>query len=198
MDPREDPLTTTVAKKSLLRRLLASRALYAIVAVTIIGFVLLRWVENVGGPAGIWERYGLWAPAITVPMHALIAVTPFPSDVFGIASGAIYGFLWGTVLSWIGWFAASFLQYAIGFRAGKDFDVEGMIARSPSRLRRFPVHHPAFLIFSRYVPYIGGHLSTLLPGAVRVPLRRYAWCTALSIIPEALLMAGIGVGLLSL
>jgi uncharacterized membrane protein YdjX (TVP38/TMEM64 family) len=182
----------------LVRRVLSSRALYMILGFSALAFVLLRWGDTLGGPMGLWERFGWLAVAVTVPLHALVAVTPFPSDVVAMTNGAIYGFWLGAALSWAGWFAASFIQYAIGRRAGRDFDIEGWLARSPSRLRRFPVAHPLFLIFSRFVPYVGGHLSTLVPGALAVPLRRFAWCTAVALVPQSLVMAGVGAGLLLL
>ncbi len=182
----------------MLRRLVTSQTLYIVLGVVLVGVVLMRWVDALGGPAGVWERFGLLAPAISVPLHAVLAVTPFPSDVMGVANGAVYGFWGGALLSWAGWFAASFVQYGIGQRVQKDFDVAGWMARSPTRLRRFPVSHPVFLIGARYVPYAGGHLATLLPGALGVQLRRFAWCTAVALVPQSLVMAGIGAGLMLL
>ncbi len=182
----------------MLRRLASSRSLYLILGVLVAGLVLARWVEALGGPEAVWERFGWLAPAVTVPVHALVAVTPLPSDLMGIANGTVYGFWMGAALTWLGWFVASFIQYAIGRLFGRDFDVAGWMARSPERLRRFPVEHPVYLIGARFVPYAGGHLATLIPGALGVNLRRFAWCTAVAIVPPSLLMAGIGAGLLLL
>ncbi len=182
----------------MLRRLLTSQTLYIVLGVVLVGFWLTRWVSALGGPTGVWTRFGLLAPAVTVPLHGIVAVTPFPSDVMGVANGAVYGFWGGALLSWIGWFLASFVQYGIGRRVQQDFDVAGWMARSPARLRRFPVEHPAFLIGARYVPYAGGHLATLLPGALGVGLRRFAWCTAVALVPQSLVVAGVGAGLMLL
>ncbi|WP_456426159.1 TVP38/TMEM64 family protein [Rhodocaloribacter sp.] len=184
--------------RSWVRRILTSKAVYAVLGLSALAFVLLRWGDAVGGPLGLWARFGWWAAVVSVPFHALVAVTPFPSDVVAMSNGAIYGFRLGAALSWLGWFAASFVQYAIGRRAGRDFDVEGWLARSPDRLKRFPVDHPLFLILARFVPYVGGHLATLVPGAAGVPLTRYAWCSAVALIPQSLVMAGVGAGLLLL
>ena len=180
------------------RRVLTSKAVYAVLGLSALAFVLLRWGDAVGGPLGLWDRFGWRAAVVSVPLHALVAVTPFPSDVVAMSNGAIYGFWLGSALSWLGWFVASFVQYAIGRRAGRDFDVEGWLARSPDRLKRLPVDHPLFLILARFVPYVGGHLATLVPGAVGVPLTRYAWCSAVALVPQSLVMAGVGAGLLLL
>jgi uncharacterized membrane protein YdjX (TVP38/TMEM64 family) len=177
---------------------LTSSTFYLVLGVCFVAFWLTRWVESIGGPEGVWERFGLLAPAITIPVHAIVGVTPFPSDVIAIANGTIYGFSLGVVLSWLGWYLAAFIEFQIGRRAAADFNVSEWLARSPEFLRRFPVGHPAFIIGSRLIPWAGGHVSTLLPGAMGVPLGRFAWCTAIGIIPPALIMSGIGAGLLQL
>ena len=178
-----------------LRTLLSSRLLYLVVGIVVIGFLLVRWVDAFGGPEAVWVRFGILAPIISVPLHIIVAVTPLPSDLMGVANGAVYGFWGGFILTWFGWFLASFIQYAIGRRVRQDFDVEGWLARSPERLRRFPVGHPLFIIAARYVPYAGGHLATLLPGALGVNLIRFAWCTAIAIVPSSLVVAAVGAGL---
>jgi uncharacterized membrane protein YdjX (TVP38/TMEM64 family) len=177
---------------------LGSSALYLILGLCVAAFWLTRWVDSLGGPAGIWERFGLLAPAISVPVHAIVGVTPFPSDVIAIANGTVYGFWLGCVLSWLGWYLTAFIEFQIGRRSNRDFDVSAWLSRAPAAIRRFPVGHPAFIIGSRLVPWAGGHISTLLPGAMGVPLGRFAWCSALGIVPPAMVMAGIGAGLLKL
>jgi uncharacterized membrane protein YdjX (TVP38/TMEM64 family) len=181
-----------------LRALFTSGLFYLVAGILVIGVVLVQWVEALGGPAAIWVRFGMLAPMISVPLHIVVAVTPLPSDIMGVANGAVYGFWGGFILTWVGWFSASFVQYAIGRRMRQDFDVEGWLARSPARLRHFPVGHPVFIIGARYVPYAGGHLATLLPGALGVDLFRFTWCTAIAIVPSSLVVAAVGAGLLLL
>ncbi len=68
----------------------------------------------------------------------------------------------------------------------------------PEWLRRFPVDHPAFLILVRQIPWAGGYLTTILPGAVGVPLARVAWCAAIGTIPGSAVLAAVGAGLVEL
>ena len=179
-------------------RMIRSWALYGFLGITVVGFGLVRWGGVSGEPGVLLERFGLLAPLITVLVHAVIAVTPFPSDVPAIANGALYGFWTGTLLSWIGWFAASFVQYAIGRKANREFEIGPWLSRAPAWLRQFPVAHPVFLIGARFLPYVGGHLATIVPGAMGVPLYRFAWCSALAILPQAMVMSGVGAGLVGL
>ncbi len=178
------------------RRVRSSKALLTILALCVLAFVVVKWGHAFGGPEGLWVRFGWLAPAVSIPVHALIAVTPLPSDVGGMANGVVYGFWLGSFFSWVAWFGASFVQYAIGRRARTDFDLDALLARAPERLQSFPAAHPLFIIGARFVPYVGGHLATLVPGAMNVPLRRFAWCSALAVIPQSLVTAGIGAGLL--
>ncbi|HMB90034.1 MAG TPA: VTT domain-containing protein [Rhodothermales bacterium] len=188
-----------MTRADLIRTLLRSRTLYLLTGILLIGVLLTSWVDTIGDPAAVWERFGLLAPAISIPLHAIVAIAPLlPSDLMSVANGTVYGFWLGALLSWIGWYLASFVQFGIGRSLRNDFDVAKWMARSPAWLQRFPVTHPVFLIGARFMPYAGGHLSTLVPGALGVTLGRFAWCTAIAIVPPSLVMAGIGAGLLML
>ena len=158
----------------------------------------MEWVQSVGGPEGIRERFGTAAPLVTGSVQFLLTPTPFPTDVICVAHGALYGFWFAAPLNWFVWWLAAFLEYGIGRRARVDLDLEPQVRRLPAWLRRFPVDHPAFLILGRLVPSVGGHLTTLVPGAMGVPLGRFAWCSAVGIIPGAAVMAAVGAGLLEL
>jgi uncharacterized membrane protein YdjX (TVP38/TMEM64 family) len=181
-----------------LRAVLGSPALWLVTGLLLTAYLLVSWVDSVGGPEAIRERYGVMAPAITSSIQILVAPTPFPSDVICVAQGALYGFWFALGLNWLGWWLAAHIEFLLGRRLRGDFDLESRIGRLPRWLRRFPVEHPVFLIFARQVPWAGGHLTTLVPGAMGVPFIRSAWCNAIGIIPAAVLTAGVGAGLLAL
>jgi len=182
----------------MIARLVGSNAFQLALGLCGVAFLLTRWVNAHGGPTAVWERFGLFAPAVSVPVQAFVAVTPFPSDVLCVANGTVYGFWRGAFFSWIGWYIAALVEFGIGRRARVDFPVDDWLARLPECLQRFPVAHPAFLIGARFVPWAGGHISTLVPGATGVGAGRFAWCAAIAIIPPSILMAGLGAGLLAL
>jgi uncharacterized membrane protein YdjX (TVP38/TMEM64 family) len=180
------------------REILRSQILHVIVGLCFVAFWLTRWVAALGGPVAVWERFGLVAPAVSVPFQAIVATTPFPSDVLCVANGTVYGFWLGALFSWIGWYLAAFIEFGIGRRARTELRVEEWLTRLPRRLQDLPIEHPLFLIGSRYVPWAGGHVSTLLPGATGVRVKRFAWCAAVAIAPPSLLLAAVGAGLLSI
>jgi uncharacterized membrane protein YdjX (TVP38/TMEM64 family) len=128
----------------------------------------------------------------------VLAISPFPSDLVAIGNGAFYGLVLGTVFSWLAWWGAALMEFGLGRRVRKDFELDANLDRIPGWLQQFPLNHPAFLIGVRQVPWLGGHVGSFLPGAVGVRLRRYCWCSAIGVIPGSILMAAIGAGLVTL
>ena len=180
------------APESVTPRIWNTRALQLGVGLLLIGFGAARWVQQMGGAEGIWERFGWYAPTLTVPLHAMVSLSPVPSDLIAVANGTMYGPWFGTLLGWAGWYLAAWIRFGVGRRAGRDLPIDRWWSLLPGPLQRLPVGHPVFLVLSRYVPYVGGEISTLVPGARGVAPWRFAWCTAIAIAPYALLLASLG------
>ncbi|MCM2374373.1 TVP38/TMEM64 family protein [Aporhodopirellula aestuarii] len=185
-------------KQSWVKRTITSPTVYVIVLLVVLSVWLLNWMTAMGGPAAVREAYGMRAPLVTIPVHIVVAITPFPSDFISIANGAVYGFYAGAALSWFAWWIAAILEFGLGYRARKDFDLELAIKNAPSWVRRVPVNHPVFLIGARQIPWLGGHLTAFVPGAAGVHLSRFVWCSAIAVIPGSIVMAAIGAGLVGL
>lgn len=141
------------------------------------------------------ETLGPAAILVTLPIHVVLALTPFPADVVAIANGAMFGFFIGLPVSCLGWWFAAILQFGLGRRARSDFNLQGSTAKMPSWLRQLPVDHPFYLIGVRQVPWLGMHLGSFVPGATGVDVRRFMWCSAVGVIPGSLLMTLIGAGI---
>jgi uncharacterized membrane protein YdjX (TVP38/TMEM64 family) len=88
------------------------------------------------------------------------------------------------------------VEFGLGCCARKDFQLDESIERLPGWLRRLPIDHPCFLIGARQIPWIGGHVTSFLPGAAGVRVKRYAWCSAIAVVPGAIVMSAIGAGLM--
>ncbi len=176
-------------------RIVRSRFVQMLVVVLTVGIAMIYWVDSIGGVLEFRNRFGNSAPLVTIPFHAVVSLTPFPSFVLSMANGTLYGFAVGAVVSWIGWYIAAFLQFGLGRRARRDFNLETSVSHLPTFLTRIPVGHPAFMMGSRMVPWLGGHVANFVPGAAGVSWSRHAWCAAISIIPGAVIAAAIGAGL---
>ena len=153
-----------------------------------------------------------------LPVLPALGLVPFfaSGDAFGGETGLIETATWLVLLpaailgglawrlrsafptNWLGWWIASLFEFGLGHRARTDLDLETRIAMLPAWLRQFPVDHPAYLILSRQIPWAGGHIATLIPGAMAVPIGRFIWCSAVAIVPAAVLWAAVGTGLVRL
>lgn len=174
--------------------LLRSPALYLTLGLFLVAIAATRWIDAIGGFGEVRGHFGLAAPVASVCLHALLNVSPLPGDVVAVANGALYGFAPAVGLNWLGWFIAAFVQFSIGRRAAKDFELQEQMQKLPAFLRRFPVEHPAYLLLARLLPWAGGHVTTWIPGAAGVRLSRFAWCTAVAIVPASIGFALVGVG----
>ncbi len=177
-----------------LARLFLSPTLYAIVGILILAALLTRWLAS-NDPTTFRESFGVAAVAITVPVHIVLAMTPFPADLISVANGAVYGLAFGTALSCLGWWVAALLQFGLGRRARKDFDLANQSDHIPPWLQRLPIEHPLYLIGVRQVPWLGMHIGSFVPGAAGVKLPRFAWCSAIGVFPGSLIMTAIGAGI---
>ncbi|MCB9594628.1 MAG: VTT domain-containing protein [Sandaracinaceae bacterium] len=177
----------------MLTRTLCRPGPWLVVAFLAGAFGLERWVDSIGGPDALVERFGLLAPAVMVAIQAALSAAPFPSELFALVSSATYGWLAGSVMTWAGWTIGSMIQYALARRGAADVDLDERVAKLPAWLRRLPVTHPVFLVCVRWLP-MGFHLANLAAGARRVPAKRQLWIAALGSIPGAVMWAGIGAG----
>lgn len=176
------------AARAATRLAVASPALRVFGAALLVAFVAWWALGRAGGAEGLARRYGLAAAFVLVPLQALLALTPFPSQVVALPTLAWFGFGAGAALVWLGWWVAAGLQYALARRAAFDLRLDAFRARLPRAVRDLPVGHPAFLIVARWVPG-GSHVVNAAAGMCGVPLARHLACAAVSIAPRALFFA---------
>ena len=161
-------------------RILRSRALLLLLAVIVLATLGGRWVDSLGGPGALRERFGFWGLAISFPLQVGAVISFGGEELIAMANGLGFGFVLGSAATWLGWYIGSFIQFGIGRTARTDLELERRMERMPRWLQRLPASHPAFIILSRWLlPGVGGHVATLIPGAAGVALGRYAWCTAI-------------------
>jgi uncharacterized membrane protein YdjX (TVP38/TMEM64 family) len=157
-------------------------------------WLLVSVLEGLGGPESIRDAYGLSRTWLFVPVHAVVAVSPFPGEVVAVVSSAVHGFWLGSVLNWIGWMLAAFLEYSLVRWTVREVDVDERAL--PNWIRRFPSGHPVFLIVGRLLPY-GGHLINGAAGAGGVSLGRFTWTAAIGTVPGAVGIAAFANGLVA-
>jgi uncharacterized membrane protein YdjX (TVP38/TMEM64 family) len=168
-----------------------------IVSVLAAGFWTWRWLSSIGGPTALSERFGALAPLVSIPAHVVLAATPFPSELIGVANGSIYGLWAGTLYGWIAWWSAGMLVYVLARRGAHGVDEAVLGRHVPAWLKRFPVEHPVFLIVGRQLPF-GFHAINVMAAIGGVSPRRQMLLSAISNLIYAFLAAATGTGLVSI
>ncbi len=175
-----------------------SRGILSIVCAVAMALAAVFWVRSVGGPEAVRERYGIFAPAISLVAHTAVATTPAGDLIpWAVANGTIYGFAQGALLSWLAWMGSSLLQFLIARRTAHDFALERHLDSLPKWVRRFPADQPAFLIVARWVP-MGASVANVAAGALGVRMSRLLWCAAIGAAPPAIALSAFGAGTLRL
>ncbi len=175
-------------------RALRSRGVQLSLAVVLLAGALLAGVASEDRAKAIGAT-GVIGTASLVGAQALLAVSPFPSQLIAIPLAALHGFWRGAFFLWCAWMLAALLQYSLARQAADDIELDAWLERAPLWLRRFPVGHPAFLILTRQLP-IGPHIVNICAGALHVPLRRHLWCAAIGVVPQSVLVSGITAGVI--
>ena len=74
---------------------------YALIAVSLI-VAMYFWIESLGGPTAIRERFGMKGIVVSVITHWILNLTPLGEFVpMALANGAIWGFWVGALVSWV-------------------------------------------------------------------------------------------------
>ncbi|MCP5060698.1 MAG: TVP38/TMEM64 family protein [bacterium] len=164
-------------------------------AVLAVAFVSWRFIEATGAEAFLL-RLGPRAPLVSIPIHVVLSATPFPSEMVGLANGAVYGLWLGAACSWLGWWCGAVLEFTLVRRGTRGIEASAGMGRFPRWLSRFPVGHPVFLIVGRQLPF-GFHLVNVLAGVAEIGSTRFVVCAAISNLPYAWITAAMGAGLVA-
>lgn len=140
---------------------------------------------------------GILGPLIVILLMGLLSVTPISNDPIVILNGAIFGPIYGVLISWIGNVFASIIEYFIGRSLRQITDFEKTKRSLPFGLGRFPADSVWFLLFGRLIPQFGGTIVSLTAGFNRVPIKRYLWTSALSCLFGSIILAVGGSSLLN-
>lgn len=191
------PAEAAASARPLWWRALVSRGFLLLLVLLGAAYGLSRTLDALGGPQVVRDHFGWFAPVVSALIHAPLAASPFPSEVFAISHGALYGFWLGALVGWAGWWLGSLIEYVVLQRWRFDVSPTTLTFTRPRWLARLPFDHPAFLIGARQLP-AGYHLVNVAAAVTGVPFLRHMWCSAVSQIPTALFVAALGLGLVKL
>jgi len=178
------------------------RYLLTVVALIALFTILFLIVEALGVPLlsdpTPWMKHG-GVLAATIGVGLLIAdvVLPVPSSIVMVAHGALFGVLWGTILSLLGSVGAAVFGFAIGRRGGALLErvvTPAERARASSILARWGT---LAIIVTRPVPLLAETVA-IMAGASSMTWRAIITASIAGSLPPALLYALTGAAVANL
>ena len=172
------------------------RYLLTVVAMIVFFTILFVIVEALGVPLlsdpTPWMKHGgILAAIIGVGLLIADVVLPVPSSIVMVAHGALFGVLWGTMLSLVGSVGAAVFGFAIGRRGGGLLErvvTPAERARASSILERWGT---LAIIVTRPVPLLAETVA-IMAGASSMSWRAIILASIAGSLPMALLYALTG------
>jgi uncharacterized membrane protein YdjX (TVP38/TMEM64 family) len=177
---------------------------YLLTVVALIGCftILFLIVEALGvpllsDPTPWMKRGGVVAASIGVGLLIADVVLPVPSSIVMVAHGALFGVLWGTMLSLLGSVGAAVFGFAIGRRGGAVLErvvTPGECERASSILARWGT---LAIVVTRPVPLLAETVA-IMAGASSMTWRAMIVASVAGSLPPALLYALTGAAVANL
>jgi len=178
------------------------RYLLTVVALIVLFTILFLIVEALGVPLlsdpTPWMRHGgVVAACVGVGLLIADVLLPVPSSIVMVAHGALFGVLWGTMLSLVGSVGAAVFGFAIGRRGGALLErvvTPAERARASSILARWVT---LAIIITRPVPLLAETVA-IMAGASSMSWRTIVVASIAGSLPMSLLYALTGAAVANL
>ncbi|MBX9944097.1 MAG: VTT domain-containing protein [Reyranella sp.] len=135
---------------------------------------------------------GGWAPLAHVGLFALATVFFVPGVIFGLAGGALFGPLWGTVLN----LAGATLGASASFLIARYLAADWVRRKAGGRLGQLIAGVEAegwrFVAFTRLVPLFPFNLLNYALGLTRIPLTHYVLASLVCMAPGTFAYVWLG------
>jgi len=136
---------------------------------------------------------GLFAPVTHVVLFAMGTILFVPGSLFGLAGGALFGPVWGTLLNLLGASVGATLAFVIARYLAED-RVRQLLDRG--RLDRLLAEVEAdawrSVVFVRLVPLFPFNLLNYALGLTRIPLGSYVLASVISMLPGTFAYTWLG------
>ena len=153
--------------------------LWLLIGLLLFGLLGLAWISPLGTLLRdqqqlilLYQRWGQWAPLITITLHILQVLTaPIPGTAIDAVNGLLFGPWLGTLYSMIGLMIGSTLVMGLTRRFGRPL-VERFIApKSVYRIDRLVARRGSLVIFLIFLfPFMPDDAVCFLAGLTPIPL----------------------------
>ena len=141
------------------------------------------------------ESWGTWAALGSITLMVLHPVLPLPAEMIAVANGTLFGWLWGTAITWTGAMLGAALSFGITRSLGRRTLRQLASARFQRRIEQWQ-GRPAYLLMIRLVPVISFNLINYAAGVTGLGWWRFLWTTGLGILPITVASVVLGQELL--
>jgi uncharacterized membrane protein YdjX (TVP38/TMEM64 family)/rhodanese-related sulfurtransferase len=135
---------------------------------------------------------GPWAPAAHAALFALGTILFVPGALFGIAGGALFGPVWGTLLN----LAGATLGATGAFLIARYVAADWVRSKAGGRIERIVAGVEAegwrFVAFMRLVPLVPFNLLNYALGLTRIPLLAYVLASVVCMAPGTVAYTWLG------
>jgi uncharacterized membrane protein YdjX (TVP38/TMEM64 family) len=181
-----------------LRRLSTSKFIWMLLALVALAFAIDKWITVEGGVRAVVQRWGIWAPLVSLVIQTITTMTPIGSMLISVLNGALFPFWTAFALNLASGTLGGIGMYYLWRRGDHEFDIQRSMQALPEWFRKHAGDNLLFLVVLRLVPWAGGALADMIAGAHHVPVRTQALSLMIGYIPGSLLYALVGAGLLKL
>ena len=141
---------------------------------------------------GLMHGLGIWAPLVYVALFAIGTVVFAPGVIFGLAGGALFGPLWGTVLNLCGGTLGAIAAFLVARYLAQDWVRRKAAGRLEKLITGVEVEGWRFVAFVRLVPLFPFNLANYAFGLTRIPLTPYVLATLVCMVPGSLAYSWLG------
>ncbi|MDH4100302.1 MAG: TVP38/TMEM64 family protein [Nitrospirota bacterium] len=135
---------------------------------------------------------GPWGPVVFILIYLVAPALFLPGAPLTIASGVLFGPLWGTVYTIIGATGGATIAFMISRYFGGEWVEKTLSGRLKTIRDGVDREGWKFLAFTRLVPLFPFNLLNYAFGLTRIPLLQYVVVSAVSMLPGAAVYAYLG------
>jgi len=171
------------------------------VILTAAAFGAIRWWEPLSSFFGdtrqvtaLTERWGKWAPAITIVLHAAqVVFAPIPGQALDLVNGYLFGPWIGTIYSMVGIVLGSALVMWLSRRFGRPLVERFVNPQTLDRLDGITEQRGELVIFLIFlVPFLPDDALCFLAGLTKIPLPKLVLLAAVGRFPGVLVASWVG------
>jgi len=149
---------------------------------------------NIEEVKGYIKSFGVWAPVISfLAMIVQSLAAPIPAFLITFSNAAIFGWLWGAVLSWCSSMAGAVICFLLARGFGRVF-VEKMNGNGPVKdMEKFFEKHGKYaILIARLLPFISFDIVSYVAGITSISFWSFFIATGIGQLPATIIYSIAG------